>query len=571
MEVFSKTGLYQDDRTLPAEIGAADFERIKTFLSVHGIALANLEKLQPWVVVLMLQLTAPATGGPDGKSALGMGVDRYFIARAKAGEKSIVSLETLREQIDAFSSASDELQKRELRRTMTALERGASPMMEVVNAYFEGTAEQVMAKELDEAEEDTEARAYWKRLLDDRNIEMVKRIHRLFAAGKRPMVVVGAAHMWGPNGIPELLAKDGCRVSPVSPTGEKVVVAPIPEVGKALPTLRVVEHKVEWPSPPVKTPVTVGGADIDVTMCASPPIRYLLTSSSVPPTIILSLDKLYEQGRLSTEQQLQIELRDVRQVKVSGLTADQFVGVNEQIEVHALQVWADSKLYSLVAVAPVMQLNDSMRQQIGQVLDSFDLVTYTQEEADAHRQPAMELLRTKPEWLIPHPTCPEQQAKTAANLTPGEVNHCAPNLHACVVACRDGDALSCVRAADTIVEEEGELADALNARACSLGLAEGCTGQAASLLFDEERSEQWPCAMRVLHEMCEHGEPWACTMYGMGAQKGHGVARDSNEAQRAFMRACEVSRLSSACKRARNLQAQIANEAAASENEESEQ
>jgi uncharacterized protein YbaP (TraB family) len=557
MRVYEQRAFLPPGQSLAGEIGQADFERLKAALSSRGIMLLNLARVRPWAVVLALHVNAPS-GPSDSDVVLGMGVDRYFIARAKAGEKTIHSLETLEAQMDVFSSADPELQKRELLRALAAVEAGLSPVEEVADAYLEGRIEDALPGHTGVADE--ALKAYWKRLVDDRNATMAGRIEELIAGGARPLVVVGAAHMVGPVGIPTLLEKRGYSVAPVPPSGEKVAVQPPQEGGAELPDVRVVDYVIDWPVPPQTRVVDVHGNEMTVTMAQAGAVQYLLSKTSAARTVILSLDKLYEHGRLASERDMHGAIFEQRRVEVSGLRGDRFVARNALAEIRALQVWADGKLYSLVAVMPLLQTSDALRAQADAVLDSFELQTYTREEAATNRDRALALLDTRPGWLPEPQLCASELVRDASNLTPTEVNHCAPDAHACLIACGEGDALSCMRAADAFMDqgEELERVMALYWRACELGLLEGCTSQAGSLLLDDERRAVWGCAAETLELACVRGEPWGCTLYGAGLAWGRGIAEDRHAARQTLARACELGPASKACKHARQLSAKLA-------------
>ena len=56
---------------------------------------------------------------------------------------------------------------------------------------------------------DEEARAFLRRLNDDRNPGLADRIDALHGAGKRVFAAVGALHMTGAKGLPGLMAQRG--------------------------------------------------------------------------------------------------------------------------------------------------------------------------------------------------------------------------------------------------------------------------------------------------------------------------------------------------------------------------
>ena len=60
-------------------------------------------------------------------------------------------------------------------------------------------------------------RLQMQRLLDDRNGPMADKIAALHASGKNVLAAVGALHMVGPQGIPELLRARGFAVQRMQP------------------------------------------------------------------------------------------------------------------------------------------------------------------------------------------------------------------------------------------------------------------------------------------------------------------------------------------------------------------
>jgi uncharacterized protein len=54
-----------------------------------------------------------------------------------------------------------------------------------------------------------------KRALDDRNPALAEHIDALHQSGKQVFAAVGSLHMFGPLGLPALMAKRGYRVERV--------------------------------------------------------------------------------------------------------------------------------------------------------------------------------------------------------------------------------------------------------------------------------------------------------------------------------------------------------------------
>ncbi|MCC6104711.1 TraB/GumN family protein [Acetobacter sp.] len=60
-------------------------------------------------------------------------------------------------------------------------------------------------------------KAHTRAMLDDRNIEMAKKIIQMHTSSHKLFVAVGALHMSGPNGLPALLRKEGFKVTQIVP------------------------------------------------------------------------------------------------------------------------------------------------------------------------------------------------------------------------------------------------------------------------------------------------------------------------------------------------------------------
>jgi hypothetical protein len=77
-----------------------------------------------------------------------------------------------------------------------------------MSAWQEGEADKMYEISVQSSLDHPELEAQLNRLLDDRNVAMVKKIDSYLATADTYFVVVGALHMGGPRGILRLLGKD---------------------------------------------------------------------------------------------------------------------------------------------------------------------------------------------------------------------------------------------------------------------------------------------------------------------------------------------------------------------------
>jgi len=154
----------------------------------------------------------------DGYDA-SFGQDLMLLTRAKAEHRPVQSLESLEDQLTALEPSQDELPV-VVDSSLRQLQRGQmrAPLRKMSDAWTRGDVKTLADYKRWCGCADTEfERAWYKRVNDDRNLQMAARIDALHGAGQRLLVAVGALHMTGREGLPSLLAQRGFTVEAVHP------------------------------------------------------------------------------------------------------------------------------------------------------------------------------------------------------------------------------------------------------------------------------------------------------------------------------------------------------------------
>ena len=159
----------------------------------------QLEHLRPWALGFML-----TPQGFEGVSSA-RGVESYLAAKARAAHKPMVGLVPFKQHIAVFGEMSDADSEVFLLHEFIHLDTGGAEFKRTVAAWRRGDVEAVV-KDYDDAP------AIRRRLLTERNLSWLPKIEGFLRAGKTWMVVAGAAHMAGPQGLPTLLKTRGYRV-----------------------------------------------------------------------------------------------------------------------------------------------------------------------------------------------------------------------------------------------------------------------------------------------------------------------------------------------------------------------
>jgi len=182
----------------------------------------TLAKAAPELQVTMLGIVAARWEGLDA----GFAADAMLASLGHAGKKNMVSLETPESQLQALlmttpqetaAFVEDSLEELESSRARQLLRRQALAWANADYAEMDHYADWC-----DCLRNDIE-REMMKRMLDERNPAMAERIDALHQSGKRVFAAVGSLHLFGPQGLPALLAKRGYQVERIDlrPEGRK--------------------------------------------------------------------------------------------------------------------------------------------------------------------------------------------------------------------------------------------------------------------------------------------------------------------------------------------------------------
>jgi uncharacterized protein YbaP (TraB family) len=205
MAALSKAML-TDGRTLDQVIAPELFAEVKTRAEKAGLPMMALQRMKPWLVAITLM--APTLQAAGFKPELG--VDRHFFDRAKDSGMKRQALETMAFQLDQFDTLPPKLQEALLKSTIDDLDTQVSGVKDMALAWTFGDVtaiEKLTLASLQEAPE------LYQRLLVDRNLNWIPHVEACIKNNSGCFIVVGAAHLVGPDGLPALLIRKGFKVT----------------------------------------------------------------------------------------------------------------------------------------------------------------------------------------------------------------------------------------------------------------------------------------------------------------------------------------------------------------------
>jgi uncharacterized protein len=198
-------GLYKDGRTFEGSVAKDTATLVATRLKDTGIPLEMIRTMKPWMVMLMITAFEAQKAGLDAA----LGLDKHFFDKARAAGKPVLGLETAESQIDRFDKMPETLQEQMLRSTLSELEAQRGSVAAMIGAWRSGDAAALEKMALSSFDD---YRGAYTSLIVERNNNWVPQIEACMAKPQPCFVVVGAAHLIGPDGLLTLLKKKGYQI-----------------------------------------------------------------------------------------------------------------------------------------------------------------------------------------------------------------------------------------------------------------------------------------------------------------------------------------------------------------------
>ena len=181
------------------------WRRAEVLADAAGVDLQAVAQLEPWFAALVLYTGGLAAAGYDAE----LGVDQQLAAWAARDAKPVAGLETLDEQLLLFKALDTAVQREMLLKAieeLPALEADTAALVRQWRAGDVAALAQRLATDFRGYEELRDS------IVIDRNRAWLPSIEAHLATPGTSLVVVGALHLVGPEGLPALLEARGYRV-----------------------------------------------------------------------------------------------------------------------------------------------------------------------------------------------------------------------------------------------------------------------------------------------------------------------------------------------------------------------
>lgn len=209
--LIDELGLIQDGRELRDLLGPEAYSQAEAMAAQLNVPLALLSSSEPWFAAMTVEQMMLLRFGFDAS----LGIETHFMARAAEDDKQIVGLETMREQLELLDNMSLDAQRDLFLQTLTESQEIESLMDSMIDAWRNGDTAFLEENLLSEMEQYPELH---QTIVVARNRSWVTSIEDLLTRDDDFLIIVGALHLVGDDGVPALLVARGHEIEQLGST-----------------------------------------------------------------------------------------------------------------------------------------------------------------------------------------------------------------------------------------------------------------------------------------------------------------------------------------------------------------
>jgi uncharacterized protein YbaP (TraB family) len=206
--LFNENGVLRDGTTLRDLMGEELYRRAAIAAEASDIPI-DLAKSEPWLAAITVEMMALYRIGFDPK----MGVELHMTSLAIQDGKPIEGLEAVEEQLAFLDGLSLQAQRDMLLQTLEDSADMAESIDDMIRAWRHGDIEFLETQLLDSLAEHEELN---DALVTNRNLRWASQIDELLDDRDDYLIIVGALHLVGEDGVPNLLAQRGVKIRQLS-------------------------------------------------------------------------------------------------------------------------------------------------------------------------------------------------------------------------------------------------------------------------------------------------------------------------------------------------------------------
>ena len=207
--LVNELGVIKDGGSLRDSMGPQLYDEAADYAAQLNIPIAMLGQTEPWLAAITIEQMMLLRIGFNPQ----FGIEFHLSAKAGEDQKEILGFETAREQLEFLDGLSLPAQRSLLIQTFRESLNIEEDLNLLISAWRHGDIDFLEETLLTEMQQYPEL---YKTLVVDRNRAWVEKIKNLTTEEDDYLVVVGALHLVGEDGVPALLSEIGISVDQLS-------------------------------------------------------------------------------------------------------------------------------------------------------------------------------------------------------------------------------------------------------------------------------------------------------------------------------------------------------------------
>ncbi len=202
LRLMQEKGTYTGGDSIEQNLSPETLLQLKKYLEKEHLPLGRFRTMKPWLLNMTLTMRQITALGYDPT----LGIDNHFLTRAMK-EKRILQLETISEQIGILADDPPHIQELILKTNLIGLDETAELLDVLISAWQRGDVDEMYRVASMTSDEDPLLESWIDKLIHQRNLRMVDKIEGYLSGEGTYLVIAGALHMGGEQGIVNLLRR----------------------------------------------------------------------------------------------------------------------------------------------------------------------------------------------------------------------------------------------------------------------------------------------------------------------------------------------------------------------------
>jgi uncharacterized protein YbaP (TraB family) len=193
-----------DNKTLNSILEPDTYKKLQAKCNEYGFSIESVSNFKHSIIINMLSAIEMQKLGFAQE-----GVDLYYLKKAKKLNRPLGFLETIQAQIDMLVTMGEGYEDDFVRYSLSDIANTENGLDSIVSEWRKGKAS---STELSVLEMKDKWPILYNTLLTDRNTAWMPKILDYLATESPEFIIVGLAHLHGPDGLLKQLADSGCTV-----------------------------------------------------------------------------------------------------------------------------------------------------------------------------------------------------------------------------------------------------------------------------------------------------------------------------------------------------------------------